>query len=151
MLLSRRHLSYTYRCKHIPVDTVIYMYMLFQWPACDCVVPFNPELFPRHPLATCRFDLCPQEHVRSRDAERDKGIRSKSRQRWCPVGLLLNQFYGFQLFPGLLVIAESDTPQAVPIFFHQTFGPFLSRFQLDQSLWGQESMRSYKIATLPWC
>jgi hypothetical protein len=56
--------------------------MLFQWAACDSVVPYKPELFLRHPLASCRLDLCTQGHVRNRDAESDKGIRSKSRRRW---------------------------------------------------------------------
>ena len=50
----------------------IYMYMLFQGAAGNCVVPHIPELFFRSPLPTCRLDLCPQGHVRGCDV---KGVQ----------------------------------------------------------------------------
>jgi len=50
----------------------IYMYMLFQGAAGNCVVPHMPEMFFRLPLSTCRLDLCPQGHVRGCDV---KGVQ----------------------------------------------------------------------------
>ena len=121
---------------YIPVDTCIYVYMLFQFRSCGVTVPDIPETFLWIPFSADGFNLFAKFSFIACNLHGNNRVSRKFFRGWFPISSLYYKFNRFYALPCRGIVTEPDTNKVVTVFACQAFGATLAWFKDEASFHG---------------